>query len=416
MNNSSGQQYGQGGVQYTCYSCGMPGQIARFCPDKTQGRSTRNGAGATILFPGDNGPQQMMWVDYPPNGLAPGYYPVEPLPQGDNRIRTPSNRFQANNSSGNKDPATTSRITELKEVAYVNIVSSVAERMSIDEDVVRYVNAVEDVFVTGRCRRADTDAGSSDAPPRQKGRTTEPTNTAPPTTRAVPHRISSDSASEGETPEPGIPAEPIAASSPSRGTRVTVEAADDMEDVVQLRPAPATVTLPKRTGTPKAMRGQPKAPRPIRMMIGRPGFDIVAEFRDLPVSNLRWGTLMDMAPALRRQIGAGLLLERRERRPTKPKTTEAMEVNAMAAKPEWKVPCINFFTTAFLKVAGKQFEIDKVMIDPGSVVNLASIEVLERIGAPLSPVHDLTIRTATSALTRIRYCSDVDTIVAGVKV
>ena len=65
---------------------------------------------------------------------------------------------------------------------------------------------------------------------------------------------------------------------------------------------------------------------------------------------------------------------------------------------------------------GKQFEIDKVMIDPGSVVNLVSIEVLERIGAPLSPVHDLTIRTATSEVTRIRYCSDVDTIVAGVKV
>ena len=150
-NNSSGQKYGQGGAQYTCYGCGMPGHMARFCPDKTQRQSTRNGAGATILFPGENGPQRMMWVDHPPNRLAPGYYPVEPLPQGENRIRTSSNRFQANNSSGNKEPATTSRITELKEVAHVDIVSSAAERMSFDEDVVRYVNAVEDVFVTG-CR------------------------------------------------------------------------------------------------------------------------------------------------------------------------------------------------------------------------------------------------------------------------
>ena len=32
------------------------------------------------------------------------------------------------------------------------------------------------------------------------------------------------------------------------------------------------------------------------------------------MTNMKWGTLMDMAPALRRQIGAGLLLERRERR------------------------------------------------------------------------------------------------------
>src|SRR5437588_11416163 len=92
-----------------------------------------------------------------------------------------------------------------------------------------------------------------------------------------------------------------------------------------------------------------------------------------------------------------------------------MEVNAMSTSAEWKVPCVNFFTSAVLKIENKRFTIDKVMIDPGSVVNLASIEVLERIGTPLFPVNDLTIRPATSALTRIRYHSDVDTIVAGVK-
>ena len=289
--------------------------------------------------------------------------------------------------------------------------------MSIGRDVVQYVNAVEDAFVTGRRWRADTDAGSSDAPRRQKGRMTEPANSGPATaSRLEPQRISTDSASDGETPERGIPAEPIAPNSPRRRQRVTLEQAEDqaMEEVVQLRAAPATVTLPKRTGEPRAKRGQPTPSRPIRMMVETPGFDIVAEFRDLPVTNLRWGTLMDMAPALRRQIGAGLLLERKERK-AKQKPAETMEVNAMAAKPEWKVPCVNFFTTAILKVSDKQFEIDKVMIDPGSVVNLASIEVLERIGAPLSAVHDLTIRMATSALTGIRYCSDVDTIVAGVK-
>ena len=418
QNTTTGQGYRQTVSPYTCYSCGMTGHMARFCPDKTHGKATRNKAGTTVLFPGDNGPQRMIWVDYPPNGLAPGYYPVEPLPQGENRHRTPPNRFQANSSKEQVEPASAGRITELKEVTYVDIVSSAAEDMSIGQDVVRYVNAVEDAFVTGRRRRADTDEGSSDALPRQKGRTMEPTNTAPAgTSRMAPQRIPTDSPSEGETPDRGIPAEPIAPNSPPRRPRVTVEQVEDqdMEDVVQLRAAPATVTLPKKTAEPRAKRGQPKAPRPIRMMIGRPGFDIVAEFRDLPVTNLRWGTLMDMAPALRRQIGAGLLLERRERK-AKPRSAETVEVNAMVAKPEWKVPCVNFFTTAILRVGGKQFEIDKVMIDPGSVVNLASIEVLERIGASLSPVHDLTIRTATSALTRIRYCSDVDTIVAGVKV
>ena len=58
----------------------------------------------------------------------------------------------------------------------------------------------------------------------------------------------------------------------------------------------------------------PKPPRHIRMMVKRSGFDIVAEFRDLPVANMKWGTLMDIAPALRRQVGTGLLLERQVRR------------------------------------------------------------------------------------------------------
>ena len=302
-NSSSGATFRQPGALYTCYSWGMTGHMARFCPDKTSRRATRNSSGTTILFPGDNGPQRMIWVDYPPNGLAPGYYPVEPLPQGENRHRTPVHRFQANSSNEKKEPASAGRITELKEVTYVDIVSSASEGMSIGRDVVQYVNAVEDAFVTGRCRRADTDAGSSDALPRQKGRMTEPANTAPATaSRLEPQHISTDSASDGETPERGIPAEPIAPNSPRRRQRVTVEQAEDqeMEEVVQLRAAPATVTLPKRTGEPRAKRGQPKPPRPIRMMVGRPGFDIVAEFRDLPVTNLRWGTLMDMAPALRR--------------------------------------------------------------------------------------------------------------------
>lgn len=87
----------------------------------------------------------------------------------------------------------------------------------------------------------------------------------------------------------------------------------------------------------------------------------------------------------------------------------------MTTKPDWTHSCSNFFTTAVLKVDKKCFGVNKVMIDPGSVVNLASIEVLEKIRAPLYAVQDLTIRTATSALTRIRYYLDVDTQVARVK-
>ena len=204
-------------------------------------------------------------------------------------------------------------------------------------------------------------------------------------------------------------AEPIPVELP---TYVIEDSVDDAEEIEQAAP------LVRKPAVRRARCEAPKPPRPIRMMFGQPGFDIVAEFRELPVTNMKWGTLMDMAPAVRRQIGAGLLLERQERRVKgngPAVQADTMDVNAMTTTPDWKVPCINFFTTATLKVDRNQYKIDKVMIDPGSVVNLASIEVLEKIGASLFYVQDLTIRTATSALRKIRYYSNVDTIVAGVK-
>ena len=85
-----------------------------------------------------------------------------------------------------------------------------------------------------------------------------------------------------------------------------------------------------------------------------------------------------------------------------------MDVNAMSSTPDWKVPCVNFFLSATLQVNGKRFEIGKVMIDPGSVVNLASIEVIEKIGSALFPVEDLTIRTATSIRKKTMHL-EVDT-------
>ena len=183
---------------------------------------------------------------------------MEPLPQGENRHRTPHNRFQAKSSNENKEPASAGRVKGLKEVTYVDIVSLAAENMSIGRDVVQYVKAVEDAFATGRRRRADTDEGSSDAPPRQKGRTDPTTNTAPATTsRMAPQLISTESASEGETPDRGLPVEPIAATSPPRRQRVTVEQVEDqnMEDLVQLRAASARVVYQRKQGNLGQSRG-----------------------------------------------------------------------------------------------------------------------------------------------------------------
>ena len=48
------------------------------------------------------------------------------------------------------------------------------------------------------------------------------------------------------------------------------------------------------------------------------------------------------------------------------------------------------------------------------MVNLASKGILEVMGVPLYPVFDMMIRTATSALTTIKYYTDVDVTVCGV--
>ena len=180
------------------------------------------------------------------------------------------------------------------------------------------------------------------------------------------------------------------------------------------RPAPHVVPdteeteeIPRAEPMRKKRPAVPKPPRHIRMMIERPGYDVVAEFRDLPVSNLKWGMLMDIAPALRRQVGTGLLLERQARKAKGKGKAPAghqdpMDILGVYRGERAKEPCTNFYTIATLTVNRRHFRIEKVMIDAGSVVNLASIDVLEKLGAGLFPVYNLTIRTATSALTEIQ--------------
>ena len=154
-------------------------------------------------------------------------------------------------------------------------------------------------------------------------------------------------------------------------------------------------------------------------MMGRTGFDVLAEFRDMPVNGLKWGALLDIAPALRRTVGTGLLLEwiahkPKGKSPAAEGAAEAAVVNARFKKDLEEEACLNFFTKAVVQAGNRKFEVEKALIDMGSVINLASQSILESMGAPLFLVFDLTIRTATSALKSIHYFTELDVIVAGI--
>ena len=403
--NSGSGQHGGPPEGYVCYNCGTPGHLYRFCPEPkgNQGNGGRPGnyqnnqrqgwgSRRPIIFPGENGPQSMVWVDNPPNGLAPGYFSVD-MGNTPRREGTPAENANRGNRSQQDTSRNSPRITELNNTTSVDLVSSAARKMTIGTDVVRYVNAVEEAYAGGRRRRADDDAGSSEAPTRTRIRLGEPVGSDP---------------VRGE-----------ASSTPAMPTAVPPVAPRPPPQVLQDSDGDEPLPPPQVEQVRKRRAAVPKPPRHIRMMIERPGFDVVAEFRDLPVANMKWGMLMDIAPALRRQVGTGLLLERQAKRAKGKGVAQAepMEIAGVnkATRDKGKEPCTNFYTTATLTVNRKRFKIEKVMIDAGSVVNLASIGVLETLGVGLFPVHNLTIRTATSALTEIQYYSDIEIEVAGVK-
>ena len=126
--------------------------------------------------------------------------------------------------------------------------------------MVKYVNAVEDAYVTGRRRRNESDRGSSDAPPRQRGRPALPANLQGGI--RLGERVSEElRAQHGESAAAAeARAEPIDVQTPPR---IVVE--DSVSDPVESeRPAP----VPQRPAQRKAKREAPKPPRPIRMMIG----------------------------------------------------------------------------------------------------------------------------------------------------
>ena len=424
------QQQQSSGQALTCYNCGKPGHISRYCPESSQGRMTN--INPIVVFPGPTGPMWARWITHPPNGLPPGYYPIEDEPVRQNAaMGTSQGSAPANQASSSN------RISEVTNVAAVEAVSTgEVHPVPAIRDLVKYVdhndvNAVE----RRKLPQVLTDSHSEERPPRRRPRPNYEE------VREVSDEEMQGGHAERITPEVGARSsspreeqdtvrvragrsqqeerdtvrvggarrvqeggQPVGADKGKQ--RATVETDDD---IVEVAAGPAVRKQVKKVRTPKA-------PRHIRMMLGQKGFDVLAEFREMPVTGLKWGALLDMAPSLRRVVGTGLLLEQLPRKPRtqKDKPVEALVVSTQLHTSPDEEPCINFYTVASVKCGGQSFRVERTLIDAGSVVNLASHAVLERMGAPLLPTYDLTIRTATSTLTIIKYYSDLDVTIGGV--
>ena len=274
------------------------------------------------------------------------------------------------------------RITEVPDVAAIEVLSSAMSGVKVVRELVKYVDPAE-VYVGEKRRHSEMDSGGQGDTIRVRKR------------QAV--------APAGPSREPVVT--PVSQEPPWQ----EVNSESDIE--MESRPKPVEK---KQQKTPR----QPKPPHQIRMMMGHARSNVLAEFRDMPMNNLKWGALLDIAPALRRIVGTGLLLERltKKQKGKQPAgvTAEAAVVNAKFKKHLEKEPCLNFFTRAVIRARNREFKVERALIDARSVINLASQNVLEAMGAPLFPAFDLTIRTATSALTTIKYFTEVEVSVAGV--
>ena len=168
--------------------------------------------------------------------------------------------------------------------------------------------------------------------------------------------------------------------------------------------------------------------KPIRMMAGREKFDFVGAFRDTPVLGLNWGSFFDLAPAVKKDICRLLVQERAKgsQQGKSKKRSKKVSINAATQDTlgEEEVHSIatdrdlgnvvNFYTRGTIETRAGDYQITRILVDAGSVVNLMPIQVLKTIGAKLMLTNGMVIRTATNALARIADCTDLRITIAGI--
>jgi len=117
-------------------------------------------------------------------------------------------------------------------------------------------------------------------------------------------------------------------------------------------------------------------------MAGRPGFDLVSGFHDTKVTRLTWAQFFNLSPEGKPQFVKLIVQERPKGRCVASKgkcKAEARVVEsilseaALVGKTDPNFEVTNFYTTGQICIGDCTFVIYHVLIDAGSVVNLAPI-------------------------------------------
>lgn len=171
--------------------------------------------------------------------------------------------------------------------------------------------------------------------------------------------------------------------------------------------------------------GETKYSRSIAMMTGQPIFDLVALLRDLPVTGLNIGHLLDSSPQMRIELAKEMAYPKKTQTVVETNLVGCLDGNvshclagvatseqtlengnkspASDIIPEPTGKISNFYTFGLVELSDKMMRIPKILLDGGSVVNLMPLKLAMMLQVKLIPNNDLVIRTATNELRPITH-------------
>ena len=317
----------------------------------------------------------------------------------------------------------------------------------------------------GRAQIEDDDELAEEAPRAQKARVNPNVQSYPPK-RIILHTQPRKKVPEVEQPEQGqvvpisSPEDPIIIPEPESQPFIPDPFFENPAnwDPEFMPPVftPAAVAPKSR----KKRNAGPKIRRHIKIMKGKKEWDPIEALRNLPVTGLDFGNLLDWSPGIRIAMGQALQLDgvppkkkknvqhkvpdpdvmeiayavqevdsRRSREEGsskisvlahrgKLKGVRDIEVVKDGVLQEPRMRIFNFHTTGEVWPAGKTggtgYRIGKILLDGGAVVNLMPETTARKLGLSLLNNDHVVIRTATNEVRTIRYCTPFDIDISGV--